>query len=344
MLTFQKLCDAYLASLQGRPSARRYRQVYRQHLQPWGSHFAHDLTRRQILKFQQERPMPLEQMRKALGLIRQAYKWAGRTLNPVTDDLYYGGPNPAIGLQITPADSRERLASHEELIKILRELPYLHPRHAAFFAVRLTAPSRIAELDATEPGHFRRCEMVPGYPGAAIWSKYITKNGKAQNIYVAPQAMKYLDALPWSGKYFFQGAHGQHWTEGTARKAWWELMAHLNIGTDCPRHCQKHDSDARQKPCQCLQLLDIRRTLASYLYRLHRRQDVDDLTIKALLNHYDGRPVAIYTRLDLEYLSKILQGYADWLWNLPGTIPEPEGRLDLVPPLDEDAELMEVPG
>jgi hypothetical protein len=68
--------------------------------------------------------------------------------------------------------------------------------------------------------------------------------------------------------------------------------------------------------------------LAIYLYRLHRRQEVDDLTIKALLNHYDGRPVAIYTRLDVEYLSKILQGYADWLWSLPGTIPKPEGHRD----------------
>jgi hypothetical protein len=113
--------------------------------------------------------------------------------------------------------------------------------------------------------------------------------------------MKYLDALPWAGKYIFQGAHGQHWTEGTARKAWWELMAHLRIGTDCPRHCQKQESSLRTPPCLCLQLLDVRRTLASYLYRLHRRQEVDDLTIKALLNHYDGRPVAIYTRLDVEY-------------------------------------------
>ncbi len=65
-----------------------------------------------------------------------------------------------------------------------------------------------------------------------------------------------------------------------------------------------------------LQLLDLRRTLASYLYRLHRRQEVDDLTIKALLNHYDGRPVAVYTRLDVDSLAKILQGYADWLWGL----------------------------
>ncbi len=71
---------------------------------------------------------------------------------------------------------------------------------------------------------------------------------------------------------------------------------------------------------------------------------MDDLTIKALLNHYDGRPVAIYPRLDVEYLAKILQGYADWLWSLPGTVQEPEGHRDRSRDWAGDAELMEVPG
>jgi hypothetical protein len=188
MLTFQNLCDAYLASLYGRPSARRYRQVYRQYFESWGRQFAHEITRRQILKFQQERDMPIEQMRKALGLIRQAYKWAGRTLNPLTDDLYYGGPNPAIGLHIKPADSRERLASHEELIKILKELPYFHPRHAAFFAVRLTVPSRITELNATEPYHFRRCDVrwSPAIPARPYGANTPRKTAK-RNTSMSPR-------------------------------------------------------------------------------------------------------------------------------------------------------------
>lgn len=345
MLTFGELCDAYLMSLQGRPSASRYRQVYRQYFERWARQYAQDITRLQVIKFQQETTMAPAQMLKAIGLIRQAYKWAGRTINPVTDDLFFGGPNPAIDLHLSRADSRERLARHDELIKILRELPFLYPRHAAFFAIRLTAPSRIKELCETEPGHWSRGELVPGYPGAAVWSKPTTKNGKPQDIYVAPQAMRYLDALPWSGKYFFMGAYGRHWQECAPSKAWRDLMMDLGIGTDCLRHGKKRDPEARTNPCRCLQLLDVRRTLASYLYRMHRRQEVDDLTIKALLNHYDGRPVAIYTRLDMEYLAKILQQYADWLWSLPGStsVPDEEDRPSRWEA--EEMELMvEVPG
>lgn len=344
MLTFGKLIHAYLTSLHGRPSARRYWQVYRQALESWGNQFAHEISRRQVLKFQQDGQLTPEQMRKALGVIRQVYKWAGRTINPLTDDLYFGGPNPAIGLQIAAGDSRERLATHEELIKILRTLPYLHPRHAAFFAVRLTAPCRIKELAETEVEHWERASILPEFPGAAIWRKPTTKNGKPQIVYVAPQAVKYLEGLPWNGKYFFVGAYGRHWCEDAPRTAWAWLMADLNIGQDCPRHFRKTEPGSRKKPCRCLQLLDIRRTLVSYLYRLHRRQEVDDLTIKGLLNHYDGRPVAIYTRLDIEYLAKILQGYADWLWGLPGSVPEPEEGFKRSREWEDDSELMEVPG
>ena len=173
---------------------------------------------------------------------------------------------------------------------ILSELPYLYAPHAAFFAVRLTAPCRIKELCETGPAHWRRRAI------GALWTKPSTKNGTAHTVYVAPQAMQYLDALPWSGQYFFTGAHGHHVTEGAMGKAWRQFMADLKI--------------------QDLQLLDVRRTLASYLYKLHKRSEADDLTIKALLNHYDPRPVAIYTRLNVEDLVPILQGYADWLWGL----------------------------
>ncbi len=64
---------------------------------------------------------------------------------------------------------------------------------------------------------------------------------------------------------------------------------------------------------QNLRLLDYRRTLATYLYRVMK---VDDLTAKAVLNHYDSRPVAIYTRLDHDFLAEIIQGYADWVYTV----------------------------
>ena len=43
--------------------------------------------------------------------------------------------------------------------------------------------------------------------------------------------------------------------------------------------------------------------------------------MKALLNHYDGRPVVVNTRLDGEHLARILQGYVDWLWGLTEALP-----------------------
>ena len=292
MGTVGRLLEGYLESLESRPSARRYRQVYRQYVQPrWGAMQATALTTKQLLLFKQEHEKArLEQVRKTLGLVRQGYKWARTTVNPTTEDFYFEGPNPASDILLGRGESRERLASHDELKLILKELPHLYAPHAAFFAVRLTAPSRIKELCETGPPYWTRL------PQGAIWTKAMTKNGKAHKVYVAPQAMNFLDALPWSGNYFFLGRYGHHWSEAAAGKAWRQFMADLKI--------------------QDLQLLDVRRTLASYLYKMYKRNEADDLTIKALLNHYDSRPVAIYTRLNVEDLVPILQGYADWLWGL----------------------------
>ena len=292
MDTVGRLLEGYLESLESRPSALRYRQVYRQYVQPrWGTMQATALTTKQLILFKQEHEkVRREQVRKALGLVRQGYKWARTTVNPLTEEFYFDGPNPASEIVLKRALSRARLATIEELKLILGELPHLYPPHAAFFAIRLTAPSRIKELCETGPAQWQRL------PQGAIWTKPKTKNGLSHRVYVAPQAMQYLDALPWSGQYFFTGAHGHHLTEGAIGKAWRQFMADLKI--------------------QDLQLLDVRRTLASYLYKMYKRSEADDLTIKALLNHYDPRPVAIYTRLNVEDLVPILQGYADWLWGL----------------------------
>lgn len=295
MGTVSDLLEGYLDSLESRPSAIRYRHVYGRYVKPrWGALDATALSTKQLILFKQEHERDRrEQVRKAIGLVRQGYRWARTTVNPVTEEFYFDGPNPVTDIILSRGDSRERLASHDELKLIVKELPYLHPTHAAFFAVRLTAPCRIKELCETGPSSWQRRSV------GAIWTKAVTKNGKEHKVYVAPQALQFLDALPWSGQYFFTGAHGHHLTEGAIGKAWRQFMADLHI--------------------QDLQLLDIRRTLASYLYKLHKRSEADDLTIKALLNHYDPRPVAIYTRLNVEDLVPILQGYADWLWGLTTT-------------------------
>lgn len=294
MLTIDSLVGrGYLGSLVGRPSHRRYTQVYEQIIKPaFGHHLARELTRLHMIRLSQQQ-IPPEQKRKAIGLIRQGFRWASSTINPDTGELYYEGINPAADLRLKRNPPRERMATTEELTLIMSELPYLkrmRPLHAAFFAIRLAAPCRISELTKAQPRHWTPVQFVQN-PGS-WWHKPTTKNGTPHTVYVPWQAMQYVH---WEGEYCFPGKHG-HWSEYTAHTAWVRWMKELKI--------------------EHLQLLDIRRTLASYLYKLNRRQEVDDLTIKALLNHYDGRPVAIYTRLDREYLAKILQGYADWLWRL----------------------------
>lgn len=327
MLTFQSLCEAYLHHLEGRPSYRRYRGVYRLYFeQAWGGQLASEVTRLQIIRFSQQL-IPLEQKRKALGLVRQAYRWASNTINPETNDLYFSGVNPATGLYLKKSPPRERLATLDELKLIIKELPRLfmrRPWHAGFFSVRLAAPCRIAELNVAQPRHWTRCEVIPGVKGA-WWHKPTTKNGIPHTVYVAAQAMRYMELMDWDADYFFTGKEGGPISDVTAHSAWSRWMTELKI--------------------ENLQLLDIRRALASYLYRMHRRQEVDDLTIKALLNHYDGRPVAVYTRLDVDALAKILQGYADWLWGLPGTVQEPVRRLERPAEWKSDElAVMEVPG
>ena len=58
---------------------------------------------------------------------------------------------------------------------------------------------------------------------------------------------------------------------------------------------------------------DLRRTLASCLSNeLH----VDDVTIRAILNHSDGSALSHYCFKSFDSLTKPIQQYADWLWAL----------------------------
>ena len=56
--------------------------------------------------------------------------------------------------------------------------------------------------------------------------------------------------------------------------------------------------------------------------------EADDVAIRAILNHADGSALSHYCFKSFDSLTGPIQAYADWVWNLPGTIPEPEGRLD----------------
>jgi len=85
--------------------------------------------------------------------------------------------------------------------------------------------------------------------------------------------------------------------------------------------------------------LNFRRTLASYLYTEIR---ADELTAKAVLNHYDGRPVAVYTRLNYDRLAEIIQAYADWVCKLaPHESVKAQAQLDFSAPAINDREVSE---
>ena len=125
------------------------------------------------------------------------------------------------------------------------------------------------------------------------WFKRLTKTGRPQFVLIPRQALDYLRQLPHEGDYFFMGVYGRPLQRESARKVWATLRRDLGMAD--------------------VQLLDFRRTLASYLYTEIR---ADELTAKAVLNHYDGRPVAVYTRLNYDRLAEIIQQYADWIWQL----------------------------
>ena len=133
------------------------------------------------------------------------------------------------------------------------------------------------------------------------WLKRVTKNKRPQYVQIPIQALRYIRALPRSGEFVFPGHYGHSLREGSARKVWERLRIDLQMPD--------------------LWLLDFRRTLASYLYNEIK---ADDLTAKAVLNHYDSRPVAIYTRLNYDKLAEIIQAYADWMWALKPTPLEAE--------------------
>jgi integrase len=88
------------------------------------------------------------------------------------------------------------------------------------------------------------------------------------------------------------GLYGHCWSRAGAEKSWWQVRAALGL------------SD--------VWLHDFRRTVATRLYEA----EGDELLVKACLNHYDGRPIAVYVRLNFDRLARALQAQADRLFGL----------------------------
>ncbi len=294
-LTFADLAHAYLTiGLKGRPTQREYTDLYYRYFDNahWGQRPLEDITRFQIMRLNQTfmqrldekgqpKPAP-DTANKVVGFVKRVFTWGMDTINAETDRPYWEGADPAYRLERQECLGRERLMNHAEIKILLQTIDFLSPKYQAFFLCRLLVPCRIKEL----------CNMRrDAVSSSGVWTKRQTKNGRDQTIYIATQAQYLLRDLPLEGEYFFMGHYHRPLTGGAVRKMWGRWRAELGL--------------------QDLWLLDFRRTIATYLYRVLK---ADELTVKAVLNHYDGRPVAVYVRLDYDYLADILQGYADWIY------------------------------
>lgn len=284
--TFGELAQEYLHSLEGKPSGARYRRLYLQVFaaQGWSKRSLQSITRYDVLLLQQSLAPTPAQAAKALGFLRQAYNYGRNTIDRQRRRPLYAGENPALGIRCARGTSRSRVMTEREIGLLLRGLPRLTPKYRAFYLCRILAPGRITELCRMRREHLS---------DTGRWVKPLTKNGTAQYTYLPTQAMQAVRAMGGSGEWVFAGHGGRPLTGMAVRKAW--------------------RSHARTLGIEGVQLLDFRRTLATYLYRQIK---ADDLLAKAVLNHYDGRPVAVYTRLDYDYLAGIIQRYADWVCSL----------------------------
>ena len=287
MITFSDILQWYIAHLGTRPSAAKYNQVFRQFFQhgPLAQLPADAVTKWDVQQFKQAHEQTPAQCKKAMQLICQAYNWASVTADANTRTPLYTGHNPGLGVKKPSMKSRERLMDKSEIRLMLDSLDFLSLKYQAFFLTRLLTPCRIKEL----------CEMRRADVDLTTgkWHKRYTKNGRQQYTLIPTQALEFLRALPVQGDYFFMGNYGKPLQRESARKIWSVFREDLKMPD--------------------VQLLDFRRTLASYLYT---EVKADDLTAKAVLNHYDGRPVAVYTRLAYDRLAAIIQQYADWVWSL----------------------------
>jgi integrase len=301
-MTLDDVLRVYLDWMEqnGRPSAAAYWRVYEKYFanSDLKDRPAESIHRYDILYFKQQYESTPAHCSKGIGLIKQAYNFVRNRIVAAEDGTkrpMYAGNNPAWRVSKHDSMPRERTMDLSEIRCLLASLPHFSPKYRAFFANRMLTPCRIKEL----------CEMRRDAVNLETgkWFKYMTKNGRPQWTYIPTQGVHLLRALPVEGDYFFLGAYGHPLQAESARRVWARIRGSLGM--------------------RDLWLLDFRRTLATYLYNEIK---ADDLTAKAVLNHYDGRPVAVYTRLNYDRLAEIIQAYADWIWQL---MPEEERQTTI---------------
>lgn len=304
-MTFPTLVERYLQTLEGKPSYRVMKRLSRE----WIFALSNTPTRAEILARQKaicagDYQPGATKANKELAFIRAACNF-GIYQGKMLDGQEWTEGNPTQGIRKFKIALRTRVARLEELRTILHALDFasteIDKRDRAFYGLLMFTGCR-----PSEALRLRR-EHVTKYGSVGCWQKATTKNGRPQEMPIPSQVMKWLEAVPNKGPFYFCHTPNAPVHEVTMRDAWGDFMKGIGV--------------------QGLWSYDLRRTVATYM-RKYLKQD--DSMIQAVLNHHDSRALRHYLHADFDEKAQVVQSYADWLCSIKGgshadtdTLPHP---------------------
>lgn len=279
-----ELCDAYL-ELHSRPrkrSAGDDEQRVRDFLKPaWGSRKAVDILRPDVIAL--HRRIGSERGRytanRLLATVSSMWNWAEREgLLPL------GHPNPARGISRFPEESRDRWLTPTEVRRVFDAVKQEgNPHVRAFFALALLTGARKRELLTL------RWDSVHDH----LIRIGQTKNGQPHLLPLSDPAQAILAALPRvdGNPFVFPSPlrRGESLSVPVVDQAWRRIRISAQLG------------DAR--------VHDLRRTLGSWI----AQGGVSLLLIGRTLNHRSQAATAVYARLALDDVRRVLDGHAEAL-------------------------------
>jgi integrase len=297
LTTYAALMTAYLESLKDKAAYDRSFRVASQ----WILHQQETPTRQQLIARMLEKGKGdyqpgCQQANKELAIQRAAFRWG------LYHDKWHGG-DPTVGIKKFKTKKRKRIAKFLEIRALLDFFEFAQSetdiRNRALYGVALLTGCRPSEVRTARLG-----SIVP-YGNGGAWNKGQTKTGEEQEIPLPSQAMRWVEdwlavratnerykQSPW----IFPGQDPREPIgEDATRKGWQEIRDGLRLNG--------------------LWNYDLRRTLASYM---SNELGQSDIRVQAILNHSDGRALSHYCHVSFDAMVGILQGYADWLFNLKG--------------------------
>ena len=280
-MNFQALAAAYFRQhLTGKHSEAYYRRLFRQYFAGWTDH----KNRFEIRAWHLAHKETPTHANKALGFLKAMYAWGQNTGDATGKKALWTEDNPARGVRRHSTNSRERILSDTELIRLFTFLEFCYPKLATFIIVLLCTGCRMSEA--------RQMKWIHLSYDESIWYKPRTKNGTPHKIPLSRQALEAIAAMPRTGDYVFMGHYHRCWSRAGAEKAWGLFRKDIKL-TDVTLH-------------------DFRRTVGSRIYE----QTKDMVMVKAILNHRPNSITEIYMRTQYKKIAEALQANSDSMWAL----------------------------